>query len=364
MPLAKASAPKSAYDYDQEHLRDECKSPEIMDKEVTANMKALRLLDQTQVRSPKEAERNYSSNMAALKLLDELASGDKYKTQPTVPSMDLSPKQYSGQEDMNEGDDILEVDNFNRYKSQEAVVKEDYANRRALYLIDQSFGGAAKAKAQESSAVHKAKVDASKQARGAAMHVKPNEKKQKGKKPPPLPAGPTVDLPPKEYTGDEDIVEGDQFLSVPVQKIKKDKSSEAIRKEKVAAVKALRLIDKSFGGQAAHYAKSSAPNKTKGLTMKTAAADSYVKKKEQKHQTNAMIQGAKTYQQETRPKKLVADKRPEDMATTTRKKKLTPEDVRDPETVAGMKCELDHDREKWAEKKALKLVYYNDTNIV
>ena len=45
------------------------------------------------------------------------------------------------------------------------------------------------------------------------------------------------------------------------------------------------------------------------------------------------------------------------MASSTRKKKpLKPEDVRDPETVAGMKNQLDLDREKAAEKKALLLL--------
>ena len=45
------------------------------------------------------------------------------------------------------------------------------------------------------------------------------------------------------------------------------------------------------------------------------------------------------------------------MASSTRDKKpLSAEDVRDPETVAGMKTQLDWDREKAAEKKALLLL--------
>lgn len=44
-------------------------------------------------------------------------------------------------------------------------------------------------------------------------------------------------------------------------------------------------------------------------------------------------------------------------ATTTRKlPEKTPEDVRDPETIPGMKCQLHLDREKDAEKKANKLL--------
>ena len=45
------------------------------------------------------------------------------------------------------------------------------------------------------------------------------------------------------------------------------------------------------------------------------------------------------------------------MATTTRKIKVKPEDVRDSDTVTGMKCELESEREKYAEKKTLKLVH-------
>jgi hypothetical protein len=40
--------------------------------------------------------------------------------------------------------------------------------------------------------------------------------------------------------------------------------------------------------------------------------------------------------------------------TSRKKPELTPEDVQDPETVSGMKCQLDLDRQKWAEKMALR----------
>jgi len=45
------------------------------------------------------------------------------------------------------------------------------------------------------------------------------------------------------------------------------------------------------------------------------------------------------------------------MAETTRKPRaLTEDDVRDPESISGMKCKLDWEREEWAKKKALKLL--------
>ena len=44
---------------------------------------------------------------------------------------------------MKEGDDILVHDNFSRYKSEEAVIRESTANVKALQLIDEKFGGKA-----------------------------------------------------------------------------------------------------------------------------------------------------------------------------------------------------------------------------
>lgn len=98
-----------------------------------------------------------------------------------------------------------------------------------------------------------------------------------------------------------------------------------------------------------------------------------------KHRSLALLE---TYAESVRPKKTEGDKayeqklksipREDDiynnqanhrrksmhmMASSTRPKKpLTAEDVRDPETVAGMKSQLDLDRERAAEKKALLLL--------
>lgn len=42
--------------------------------------------------------------------------------------------------------------------------------------------------------------------------------------------------------------------------------------------------------------------------------------------------------------------------TTRPKKELTPEDVRDPETIPGMKCKVDIDKEEEAKKKAFEMI--------
>jgi hypothetical protein len=267
---------------------------------VAANMKALRLLDQTKVNSPEEAERNYNANMSALKLLDEVASGEKFKPQPAAPpGMDLGPKQYTGQEDVKE-DDTAVVDNFKKYRKSEDIHREKIANYKALKLIDKKFGGAANQKATRRSTPFAVSgvSGGSKAAKAAAAKNKEDE----------------VD---------------DNF--------KKYKSSEIIAREKSANFKALKLIDAQFGGAANQKAKQKSspfvPGASGGRTKVTAMAET----------------------QATRPKSL-SDKPLEKMATTTRKKKqLTGDDVRDPESVSGMKCELDHNREKLAENKALKL---------
>jgi len=293
MPLAKSSAPKSAYDYEQERTRGECKSPE--GAQMAANMKALRLMDQTPYRSPKEADRSYNSNMNALKLLDEVAGGDSFKPQPAVPAnnMDLSPKQYTGEEDAkSEGDDILQADDIKKRKSSKNIRREKASNFKALQLMDQSFGnGVDKTGRKGKGKLVRAEV--------AEAHLNKEKKEEK-------------------FLDTDDV---DNY-----------KSSETVRREKGANFKALKLIDESIGG-----VKHAQPGAHKtGKSMRAAVAE--------KHQVEA------------RPKKLDADKKLESMATTTRKKKgLTPDDVRDPETVAGMKCKLEQDMEKEAEKKALKL---------
>lgn len=145
--------PRTKYEYDHEGAGGECKSPGSASSQGSASLKALRILDQTQVRSPKEATRNHNSNMDALKLLDEVAGGEKFK-ELAVPSMDLSPKQcYTDEEEVKEGDDLLASDNVKKYKSSDAIAKEKYAKYKALQLIDKSFGGDARYYAKTSSAL-------------------------------------------------------------------------------------------------------------------------------------------------------------------------------------------------------------------
>ena len=93
-----------------------------------------------------------------------------------------------------------------------------------------------------------------------------------------------------------------------------------------------------------------------GLSARRAAIVAYELRKQEKARVKAQLQqDLNTY---GRPvPKLVVAVRKETLAESTRKKKPpTPDDVKDPETVSGMKCRLHWDREKEAQSKALKLL--------
>jgi hypothetical protein len=62
----------------------------------------------------------------------------------------------------------------------------------------------------------------------------------------------------------------------------------------------------------------------------------------------AVGRGASLHPMLRAPKKLAE--------TTRRPRALTPDDVMDPESISGMKCQMDWDRQKWAEKRALSLL--------
>lgn len=299
----------SIYDYDRENLRDEAEqSPETADRQVKSNMKALRLLDQTQVRTSKEATRNHNANMSALKLLDEVAGGEKQKPPPTImPGMDLSPKQYTDNEDVKE-DDIAAVDNFRRYKSSDAIAREKKANYKALKLIDSSFGGAIANEQARVALSMKAAVIARTGDEKAADKIKP------------------LSTSIKEYTEEEskdNTTDGESVL--------KYKKGEVIHREKVANYKALKLMDKRFGGAANEKTtQRSTPHTAGGTSSRVAPV---------KHE------------------KAVPQKKLEEMATTTRKKKpVVADDKHNPDTVDSLKSELDAYREKTAASKALEMV--------
>jgi hypothetical protein len=132
--------------------------------------------------------------------------------------------------------------------------------------------------------------------------------------------------------------------------ISNSKSDIDFYRERGAGIRALSLLDEAVGGVAA-----SEPTPG-GMTAKQAANRRF----EERWQEKAKMKAKAKEEWELHAKRvpiLVPPRRKEQMAESTRPRKpLTAEDVRDPETVAGMKCQLDIDREKWAEAKALRLM--------
>jgi hypothetical protein len=93
------------------------------------------------------------------------------------------------------------------------------------------------------------------------------------------------------------------------------------------------------------------------ITARQAAMKNYEEIQRKKAELRAKLQEDK--EKHKRQTLRNAHTRMENLAETTRKPRdKRPEDVRDPETVAGMKCQLDIDREMAAKKKALHLMNF------
>jgi hypothetical protein len=116
----------------------------------------------------------------------------------------------------------------------------------------------------------------------------------------------------------------------------------------------------SWGGGAAIVAGCSGT----GMTARRAAQISYEVRRKEKDEIKAKFRrDLEAYGR--RVPKVAVPVRTEALAETTRKKKPTSEDdVRDPETVSGMKCQLHWDREKEARAKALQLLNDRSASLI
>jgi hypothetical protein len=133
----------------------------------------------------------------------------------------------------------------------------------------------------------------------------------------------------------------------------KMKSALEHRREKIANAKALGLMKQNFGSCTEGPTTPRPQVRSGSLTAKQAAA-------ERDEESNKMkIESHVRYQEQKKLAKpaptLVPRARKEKLATSTRKiKKPTAEE--DFETVNDYKCQLDFEREEWAQKKALALL--------
>lgn len=159
----------------------------------------------------------------------------------------------------------------------------------------------------------------------------------------------------------------DELESIEVEAADLDKSETQKHRERGANLRALKLLDQDVAGE--KYKRTSPVSPTgssgSGLSARQAAIARYEEERKARKEAEAKLREEMKL---NRPKPiLVPPKRPERMAETTRKVPKGPEDVRDPETIAGMKCRADWDRQKYAEHMALELVsskYGKETSIV
>ena len=159
-----------------------------------------------------------------------------------------------------------------------------------------------------------------------------------------------------------------------------EKSEIEQQRERGAAIKAMALLNKNEGGQV--YKSENSQNHERGVTMKAmtllnrnfgadhketepqgattarqAASQRYNQKKKEKKEAKAFIYEMKNGNPAPGvTKKLTVEKGLEKMATSSRKVNRFFKATQDPETVAGMKCQLDLDKEKEATRKALNLL--------
>jgi hypothetical protein len=144
-------------------------------------------------------------------------------------------------------------------------------------------------------------------------------------------------------------------LELPAElgKTQVEKSALEHRREKVANAKALSLMKQNFGSRTEGPTTSRPQVRSGSLTAKQAAAKRDEENNKMKIESHARYQEQK---QLAKPAPtLVPRARKEILATSTRKiKKPTAEE--DFETVDDYKCQLDFEREEWAQKKALALL--------
>lgn len=134
-----------------------------------------------------------------------------------------------------------------------------------------------------------------------------------------------------------------------------NKSGIDMERERIAENRALRLMNQAV------FAKPQVRSGAGVLTARQAAA------KRDEMQTNIAIESKIRYKEEKeemKPTPMLATPTPKErLATSTRKvKKQSPDSATDffGGTVDDMKCELDREREQWAERTALRLLRLTD----
>jgi hypothetical protein len=140
--------------------------------------------------------------------------------------------------------------------------------------------------------------------------------------------------------------------------IKDYKSEIQTVRERGSNLRALALLDSTVGKEISDVAKATSVSKpSTSLTTRQAAQKRYEDRQRQKIEMKTRAAAALLQTQTLAT--LIPKQSKEELAESTRRPRAkTADDFRDPETVAGMKCQVDIEREKIAKKKALQLLSY------
>jgi vacuolar-type H+-ATPase subunit F/Vma7 len=225
---------------------------------------------------------------------------------PSSPGGDLS---YSDEE----------ADDINKFKNEIDATRERRAITRALALLDDTAGSEVSLLARATST------------------------------PKPKPVLTTRQAATKRYEEMQPVLTAHQVRQAAIKRYE----------ERRAIARALVLLDDTAGREVSELARATSMPKPKpAITTRQAATKRYEERQLLKAQIHAKLKEDRaTYGKPTPTLVVIPGK--ETMAESTRRPRAkTAEDVRDPETVAGMKCQMDIEREKKAQKKALQLLNY------
>ena len=145
------------------------------------------------------------------------------------------------------------------------------------------------------------------------------------------------------------------------ESVKDHKRSLDRLREREANIRALSLLDATVGaGVNAEARLASNPQPKPALNARQAAIKNYEEKQRIKAQMKAKLKADLEKNAKKTPHSYLAARynSKESLAESSRKITKTAEDVRDPETVAGMKCQMDIEREERAKKRALQMMKY------
>lgn len=129
------------------------------------------------------------------------------------------------------------------------------------------------------------------------------------------------------------------------------KSLQDIERENYARHRAMQMQESLVNSGSMAEAEETSVLATGKAASKLKRRHTMMKQPEVKAKSAAVNTAVKMLQ------KLRIDKKKRDMTETTRKKKeLTPEDVRDPETIPGMRSKVDAEKEEEAKTKAFQMI--------